>query len=97
MYSARSLVQVLLFVISFGLAGCDGITDDLFPSGDDKRQDVVDGSMGTQVSQQSPDFSILDTLGNSRGLYDELSKPGAVASAWRRSRIFQPSINVKLR
>jgi len=76
MYSARSLVQVLLFVIPFGLAGCDGITDDLFPSGEDKRPVVEEGTIGTQVRQQSPDFSLFDTLGNSHGLYDELTKPG---------------------
>ena len=35
----------------------------------------IDGSItiGTQVGQQSPDFSLFDTLGNSRGLYDELT------------------------
>ena len=76
MFSARSIVMTVILLASFGMAGCSGVTDDLFPSGDDKREDVVGGSMGTQVSQQSPDFSILDTLGISRGLYDELSQPG---------------------
>ena len=71
MFSARLIALVALL----GLAGCDGITDDLKPSGDDKRPDVVAGSMGTQVGQQSPDFSVLDTLGNSRGLYAELADP----------------------
>ena len=74
--SLRYLIVAAILMASFGLAGCDGAMDDLRPSGEDKRQDVVDGSMGTQVGQQSPDFSILDTLGNSRGLYDELSQPG---------------------
>ena len=76
MFSARLSLLVVLLSASLGLAGCDGITDDLLPTGDDKRSDVVGGSMGTQVSQQSPDFSMLDTLGNSRGLYAELSNPG---------------------
>jgi peroxiredoxin len=76
MFSARLNMSAFLLVVSLGLASCSGVTDDLFPSGDDKREDVVGGSMGTQVSQQSPDFSILDTLGNSRGLYNELSQPG---------------------
>ncbi len=35
-------------------------------------------TIGTQVGQQSPDFSLFDTLGNSRGLYDELSKSTGV-------------------
>ena len=39
----------------------------------------LDGSsVGTQVGQQSPDFLLLDTLGNHRGLYDELSKSTGV-------------------
>lgn len=69
-------VRLIILVALLGLAGCDGLTDDLKPSGDDKRPDVVSGSMGTQVGQQSPDFSVLDTLGNSRGLYAELAEPG---------------------
>ena len=76
MFSVRFIMITVLLLTSLSMVGCSGITDDLLPSGDDKRQDVVGGSMGTQVSQQSPDFSVLDTLGNSRGLYDELSKPG---------------------
>jgi len=76
MFSARPIISVLLLLFSLWLAGCDGMTDDLVPSGEDKRPDVDAGTMGTQVSQQSPDFSLFDTLGNSRGLYDELTKPG---------------------
>jgi peroxiredoxin len=76
MFSARLIVRIVILLASFSMAGCSGVTDDLLPSGDDKREDVVGGSMGTQVSQQSPDFSVLDTLGNSRGHYDELSQPG---------------------
>ena len=63
---------ITLLVVSLGLAGCDGITDDLNPSSDDNRPAVEEGSLGTQVGQQSPDFSVLDTLGQPRGLYDEL-------------------------
>ena len=43
---------------------CDGIIDN--------------ATTGTQVGQQSPDFSLLDTLGGNRGLYDELSKSTGV-------------------
>jgi peroxiredoxin len=76
MCSAKSLLMFGLLLVSLGLAGCDGITDDLLPSGEDKRPVVDTGIMGTQVGQQSPDFSSFDTLGNSRGLYDELTRPG---------------------
>ena len=35
-------------------------------------------AIGTQVGQLSPDFLLFDTLDNSRGLYDELSKSTGV-------------------
>lgn len=75
MYSAKSILMSGLLFASLGLAGCGGITDDLAPSGTDKRPDVPAGTMGTQVGQQSPDWSLSDTLGNSRGLYAELAIP----------------------
>lgn len=43
---------------------CDGIIDNI--------------TIGTQVGQQSPDFSQLDTLDNARSLYEELSKSTGV-------------------
>jgi peroxiredoxin len=63
-----------------GLVGCDGMTDDLIPSSDDNRPGVEAGTSGTQVGQISPDFpvEVLDTLGQPRGLYDELSKSTGV-------------------
>jgi len=64
-----------MLVLSLGLAGCGGITDDLLPSGDDKQPAVEAGTIGTRVTQQSPDFSLFDTLGVSRGLYAELAIP----------------------
>ena len=76
MFSVRMIVLIALLIASLGMTGCDGIADDLLPSGDDKRPDVVEGSPGTQVGQLAPDFSLFDTLGNSRGLYDELDQPG---------------------
>lgn len=74
MFSVKLIMQIVLLGISLGLAGCDGVTDDLLPSGDDKRPDVVEGSPGTRVGQLAPDFSLFDTLGNSHGLYDELDQ-----------------------
>ncbi len=80
MFSARwikpMVLPAALLLVSLGLAGCEGITDDLNPSGDDNRSAVEEGSSGTQVGQQSPDWSQFDTEGNSRGLYTELSEPG---------------------
>ena len=80
MFSVRLILRTALLVTllgaSLGMTGCDGITDDLNTSGEDERPIVEAGTIGTQVGQQSPDFSLFDTLGNSRGLYDELTKPG---------------------
>ena len=78
MSSVKSILMSGLFFLSLNLSGCGGISDDLAPSGTDKRPDVEAGSIGTQVSQQSPDWSLYDTLGNSRGLYDELSGAAGV-------------------
>jgi len=75
MFFARLIMPVVLLVVSLGLYGCSGVTDDLVPSGEDKRPDVEAGTIGTQVGQQSPDFSLFDTLGNSHGLYAELVPP----------------------
>ena len=79
MFSASLIKPIVLpaalLLVSLGLAGCDGITDDLVPSGDDTRQAVEAGTIGIEVGQISPDFSLFDTLGNSRGLYAELAIP----------------------
>ena len=75
MFSARLIMPIALLLASLGLAGCSGISDDLNPSGDDNRPIVEAGTIGIQVGQQSPDFSLFDTLGNSRGLYAELAIP----------------------
>lgn len=80
MYSASLtrfmiLPAILLFAM-LGLAGCDGITDDLLPSGEDKRQDADPGTMGPNVGQIADDFTLQDTLDVSRGLYNELSSTG---------------------
>ena len=73
MFFVRLIMQIALLGFSLGLAGCDGLTDDLRPPDDDNRPPVEEGTLGTRVGQISPDFSILDSLGNTRGLYDELS------------------------
>ncbi|MBE9564040.1 MAG: redoxin domain-containing protein [Proteobacteria bacterium] len=80
MFSVRSIIPTALLLVSLVLAGCDGMTDDLRPSGDDKRPTVEAGTIGTQVGQQSPEFpvQVLDTLGVSRGLYNELAGSSGV-------------------
>jgi len=79
MFSARLIKQAgisgLLLVASLFLTACDGMVDDLNPSGDDKRPVVVEGSPGTQVKQLTPDFWLEDTLYVNRGLYNELVTP----------------------
>lgn len=55
-----------------------GMGDDLNPSGEDKRPIVEEGSAGTQVGQLSPDFTLQDTLDNSRTLSTELATTDAV-------------------
>jgi len=78
MFSVRLFIRIVLLGISLGMAGCDGITDDLKPSSDDNRPVVEVGSSGTQVSQMSPNFWLEDTLSINSGLYDELSKASGV-------------------
>ncbi len=70
--------RLIAIIALLALAGCKGITDDLMPSGEDKRPDVEAGSNGTQVGQLSPDFSVQDTLDNTRILSDELATSDGV-------------------
>ena len=78
MFSARLNQLIILLVSILIVAGCDGVMDDLNPSGSDNRPPVVEGGIGIQVTEQLPDFSMLDTLGNSRGLSTELLSADAV-------------------
>jgi len=73
MFSVRLNPLIIVLLSLLGLAGCDGVMDDIRPSGNDNRPAVEAGTEGTQVGQWSPDFSMPDTLGNSRGLYTELA------------------------
>ena len=77
MFSVRLIMRTALLGASLCLAGCDGITDDLLPSGDDKRPVVVEGSPGTQVKQLTPNFWLDDTLYVNRDLYNELDIPSS--------------------
>lgn len=74
-----SFAKLILFAMILQLAACGGgVTDDLLPSGEDKRPDVEPGSVGTQVGQLSPDFNVQDTLDNSHMLSTELVSADAV-------------------
>lgn len=77
MYFVRTISLCIIFML--GVTACGGgLGDDLNPSGEDKRPEVVEGSSGTQVGQLSPDFSLQDTLDNSRSLSTELATADAV-------------------
>ena len=70
----RSVKKVpLLLLLVLLLAGCGGMTDDLSPSGSDKRPVEVPGTTGPGVGQNFPDFTLTDTLGNSVTLSTVLS------------------------
>jgi peroxiredoxin len=60
------------------LTACQEIGDDLTPSGADKRPAVVAGSPGSQVGQQSPEFSVQDTLATTHTLSAELAASNGV-------------------
>lgn len=72
---ARRLLIMAALVL---LAGCDDMLDDLAPSGEDKRPDVVLGSVGPQVGQIAPDFTLDDTLYTPHTLSTELANARAV-------------------
>lgn len=59
MRSVRRFPMMLLLVL---LAGCNGMTDDLAPSGTDQRPPVEPGTIGPFVGQQAPDFTLQDSL-----------------------------------
>lgn len=74
-----SIVRFAIVFFGISLVACGGgVADDLLPSGEDRRSDVVPGSIGTQVGQESPDFSRQDTLGNTVNLATELAGADAV-------------------
>ena len=78
MFSVRLLMRIVLLGVLLGMAGCDGVTDDLLPSGDDIRPPVDTSINGTQVGQIADDFVITDAEYVERGFYDELSTSSGV-------------------
>lgn len=60
------------------LAACQDVTDDLHPSGSDRRPEVEAGVAGHAVGQLAPDFTAADSLGNDVTLATELSTGSGV-------------------
>lgn len=61
MGSANMCTLLLLILM---LAGCGNMMDDLNPSGSDKRPQEQPSTTGSAVGQNSPDFTLSDSLGN---------------------------------
>jgi len=66
--------RVLIFLSVLFLASCD----DLNPSSEDLRPDVVPGSDGVQADQKAIDFTLVDTLNNNFTLSTEYPVTDAV-------------------
>ena len=58
MFFSRLLILISVLMLS----ACDDMLDDLNPSAEDLRPDVVPGSSGTYVDQQAINFTLTDTL-----------------------------------
>lgn len=58
MFISKFMVRVLILLLLVFVSGCD----DLNPSSEDLRPDVVPGSDGVQVEQKAIDFTLSDTL-----------------------------------
>lgn len=67
--------KIALCCIVFMLASCG---TDLLPSGTDKRPPVQCGSVGPNVCQNAPDFTLFDSLGTSVTLSMMLASSGGV-------------------
>ena len=65
----------MLGLVVLLLAGCGNMTNDLLPSGRDKRTPATPGTTGPAVGQNAPDFTLSDTLGNSVTLSQVLAAP----------------------
>ncbi|MBU0673075.1 MAG: peroxiredoxin family protein [Proteobacteria bacterium] len=51
----------IICLILLLLTGCGGTSDDLFPSGTDKRPEVTTGETGGRPGNTAPDFSVVTT------------------------------------
>ena len=67
--------KIVLCIVAFLLASCG---TDLLPSGSDERPVVQCGSVGPNVCQKAPDFTLSDSLGTSVTLSTTLASTGGV-------------------
>ncbi len=67
-----SFSKVICAVLLLVIAGCG---TDLVPSGHDQRPPVQASTLGAQVGQLAPDFTVYDSLGNIVSLSSVLSSP----------------------
>jgi peroxiredoxin len=58
------LINIALSFLLILFAGCGNVKNDLFPSNADNRPAVQAGTTGPSVGQNSPDFTVSDSLGN---------------------------------
>lgn len=76
----RPLRYLLVAAFALALSGCEQL-DDLQPSGDDKRDTVVAGTVGNQPGQVSADFALPNTLNETVQLSDQLTGGATPADA----------------
>lgn len=68
-----SFARLSVLPLALLLIGCQDVTDDLSPSGADRRPGVVAGTAGHAVGQLAPDFTLTDTRGETFTLSTELA------------------------
>lgn len=74
----RSVPAAAALALALALAGCGGMADDLFPSGEDLSGGAV-GTTGPAVNQTAPDFTLQAAAGGDLALSDALAdRRGAV-------------------
>lgn len=78
-YVNRLARRLLLLTMCLALTACNELLDDLNPSSEDKRGEVVAGSVGYLPSQVVADFTIKDSLNNDFILSDHLAGGAAPA------------------
>lgn len=77
-FARRAGSLLLAGVLAVGWAGCGGVADDLYPSGEDERSTADPTAVGPQVGQVAPDFTAPDTFGGAFTLSEVLPGTRAV-------------------
>jgi len=77
MVSVRVKAWILALTVIM-TAGCGGMVDDLNPSGQDKQPVQQPGTIGPNVGQNAPDFTLPDDLGNTVTLSSVLQSSDGV-------------------